>query len=369
MRKHSWLPLSALVIAQAMNPALSRADFVQTNLVSDIPGLAQVTDPNLKNPWGVSFSGNSPIWVSNQASNTTTLYNPLSSGITVPLVVDVPGAGATGQVFNSTNNDFQIAGPGATGVKSLFLFATLNGTIQGWNPGSNSGMLSTETAATVPGAVFTGLALGSSGGENFLYAADATGRIAVFDSAFKNVTDLNFAGKFTDPNAVAGFTPYNIQNLDGNLFVTYASPTEAGGFVDEFDTSGKFVQRVVTNGPLDGAWGLALAPAGFGSFGGDLLVGNLANSQINAFDLANGNLDGTIQVNTGFASPVGLWAIAFGNGVTGNANTLYFAAGINNQADGLLGAISIPEPSFLPLLSLGIAGLALFYGRRRNAAN
>jgi uncharacterized protein (TIGR03118 family) len=382
MRNRPFLAIAFILLTQGTAPPPSRADFLQTNLVSDITGLALERDTNLKNPWGMSFSSSSPIWVSNQATNTATLYNPLSSPITQGLVVTLPTAGngppmgPTGQVFNSTTSDFMIPAPGSTTVKSTFLFATLDGTLQGWNPGSNAGLHATEPVGTVPGAVFTGLALNNIGGTNYLYAADATGSIRVFDSKFTNVTGTIFAGKFVDPNPVAGFTPYNIQTLNGNLFVTYAAATKTGaplpgGYVDEFDSAGNFLMRIATNGALNAPWGLAIAPNGFGTFGGDLLVGNLFDSTINAYSLTAPNtLEGSIKVQTGFASPVGLWGLAFGNSKTGDPNTLYFTAGINDQKDGLFGAIeSTDEPATFTLLSLGLMALAGYrlYWRRGKA--
>ncbi len=346
--------LALLMAACALLPAPCLAGFAQINLVSDIPGMAAATDANLKNPWGMSFTATSPFWVSNQGSKTATLYNALASSIVQSLVVTTPTAGLpavptgpTGQVFNSTTSSFMIPSPTGT-VKATFLFDTLDGTIQGWNPGSSAGATSSEIVATVSGAVFTGLALASASGANYLYAADATGHIVVFDSAFSNLSSTTFAGKFVDPNPVAGFTPYNIANLGGNLFVTYAAAGPGGvplvgGYVDQFDTSGNFTKRVATNGAINAPWGLAIAPAGFGSFGGDLLVGNLYDSVINAYNLTSGNLDGSIKVNSGFASPVGLWAIAFGNGTSGFANTLYFTSGVNDQKDGLFGAITLTD--------------------------
>jgi len=380
MKNPALLAFPALLLTCALTPSISRADFVQTDLVSDIPGVAPVTDPNLKNPWGMSFGAMTPFWVSNQVSNTSTLYSALPAPSKVPLTVNIPTGGTspptgpTGQVFNSTTSDFMIPAPGGTTVQALFIFATLQGTIQGWNPGSSAGMTNAETVATVPHGVLTGLTLDNVGATNYLYAADATGSIRVFSGSFADVTNTTFAGKFVDPNPVAGFRPYNIQSLSGNLFVTYAAATSTGaplpgGYVDEYSAAGNFIQRIETGGPLNAPWGLTLAPKGFGSFGGDLLVGNLGNSTIDAFNLSNqDHFDGSIVVKTGFTSPVGLWALDFGNGATGNANTLYFTAGVNNQRDGLFGAInSVPEPGCLSLFAPALAALLLYRWRRKRA--
>jgi uncharacterized protein (TIGR03118 family) len=368
--KRLWPALPALLAAYGINPTASRADFVQTNLVSNIPSLAPVTDSDMVNPWGMSFSSTSPFWVSNQGSDTATLYNTLSPSIKVALTVTIPTdglgppTGPTGQVFNSTASSFMI--PSATGtVKASFLFATLEGTIEGWNPGSKGGTTSAEVVATVPHAVFTGLALDSVSGTNYLYAADTAGSIQVFNSSFTNVTSTIFAGKFVDPMPIAGFTPYDIQNLGGNLYVTYAAATSTGaplpgGYVDEYSSNGTFIRRIASGSAINAPWGLTMAPAGFGSFGGDLLIGNLYNSVIDAYNLstATPTLVGSITVSTGFASPVGLWALDFGNGHNGDTDVLYFTSGIDNQKDGLFGEIrSVPEPAYLALVALGLGGL------------
>ncbi len=184
----------------------------------------------------------------------------------------------------------------------------------------------------------------------------------VFDQNFHDVTGTTFAGKFVDPNPVAGYTPYNIQLLSGNLYVTYAATTSTGaplqgGYVDEYDTAGNFIRRIATGGPINAAWGLAIAPSNFGTFSNDLLIGNLYDSKINAYSLGSTpQFQGSITVDTGPASQVGLWALAFGNGSSGQSDTLYFTAGINDQNDGLFGSISlsvVPEPSSGLLLILG----------------
>ncbi len=297
----------------------------------------------------MSSSATSPIWVSDQGKGVATLYNPNGSPIKQTLTVTIPSVGTpsgpTGQVNNAdtTATDFTIPGPSGP-VRSIFLFATLDGTIAGWNPASTAGMNLAATAATVTGAAFTGLAQGSvtSGTTttHYLYAADFTGTtgangIDVFDPTFTNVSSTTFAGKFVDPNAVAGFDPYNIALLNGNLFVAYAKPsgivTAPGGYIDEFSTAGNFIARIYTDTAgtnLTGPWGMAIAPSGFGSFGGDLLVGNFGNATatspdgtIVAIDLTTGALAGTLDGANG--SPIanaGQWGLLFGNGGSGGTS-------------------------------------------------
>lgn len=338
----------------------AHAGFIQTNLVSDIPGLAATTDPDLKNPWGISFSPTSPFWVSDQVTGRATLYN--GSGTKQGLVVTIPGGNPTGQVFNSTS-DFSLT----TGGKALFLFSTLGGTIAGWN---NTLGTNAEVKVTTAGAVYTGLALGNNGSANFLYAAnDAANRIDVFNSIF---TPTTVSGSFTDPNLPSSFTPYNIQNLGGILYVTYESETQGGGVVDAFDTNGNLLRRVTANGaggPLESPWGLALAPAGFGPFGGALLVGNEDDGRISAFNPTTGAFLG--QLRDGNGQPIantGLWGLAFGTGANGfNPNVLYFAAGIEDEVHGLFGSISaVPEPASALLLGFGMLGLLAYQTRRRH---
>lgn len=322
--------------------------FMQTNLSSDIPGLAANTDPNLKNPWGMSFSPTSPFWVSDQVTGLATLYN--GAGTAQALVVTIPGSvtppsGPTGQVFNATTG-FQLNGSAST-----FLFSTLAGTIAAWRGTSTA----TTVFAATDGAVYTGLAAGSVSGSNFLYAADSrNGKIDVLNSSFQKTT---LAGNFTNPNIPSGFTPYNVQNIGGKLYVTYEQRNAPGGFVSVFDTNGNLLQTI-TDSHLDEPWGVALAPSGFGGFGNDLLVGNFGNGMINAFDPATGAFLGVISGSNGL--PLvndGLWAIAFRAPASGfDPNTLFFTAGINNEADGLFGSIqAVPEPGTVLLIGLGLA--------------
>lgn len=340
---------------------VSHAGFVQTNLVSDIPNLAATTDPDLKNPWGISFSPTSPFWVSDQVTGVATLYN--GSGAKQGLVVTIPGGNPTGQVFNSTASDFQLS----NNAKATFLFATLGGSIAGWNNGIGT---TAESHVTTSGAVYTGLALANNGSGNFLYAANSTGaRIDVFSSTFVPTTP---SGSFTDPNLPALFTPYNIQNLNGILYVTYENETQGGGVVDAFDANGNLIRRVTANGaggPLESPWGLALAPAGFGPFGGALLVGNEDDGRISAFNPTTGAFLGQLlDVNGQPIANTGLWGLAFGNsGIGFSPNTLYFAAGIEDEVHGLFGSISaVPEPASAVLLGVAMLSLLGHQARRRH---
>ncbi len=376
------------VTIKDLNGALYQTGFFdQTNLVSSVFGNAVQQDPNLINPWGMSSidtaTTKGPIWVSDQGKGLATVYNPNAATIKQGLTVTIPSVGTpsgpTGQVANAdtTATDFTIPGV-PNPVPSIFLFATLDGTIAGWNPASTGGMSNALTAATVSGASFTGLTQATStisGPSSFyLYASDITGTtgahgIDVFDPTFTNVSSTTFAGKFVDPNAVAGYDPYNIALLNGNLYVAYAKPsghvTAPGGYIDEFGTDGSFIARVYTDATgtnLTGPWGLAIAPAGFGSLAGDLLVGNFGDSTttapsgtILAINLTTGSATTLDRAaNTPIENP-GLWSLLFGNGGSGGtAGTLYISAGIDGQTQGLFAQIT---PAASPSVTVAAAPL------------
>jgi len=350
---------AASVLVLSLTPALLSADsFEQTNLVSSVPGLAAVTDPNLINPWGMAFSATSPFWVSDQGTGVSTLYD--GAGNITSLVVAIPGGNPTGQVFNSTTSFALPGGGGATN----FIFDTLSGTIAARSTGATA-----VTVVVTPGAIYTGLALASSGGSNYLYAADSTGQIRVFNSSYAPVA---LAGNFTDPNAIPGYVPFNIQLIGSSLYVTYAQlgPGGAalpGGYVDVFNTDGTFAQRLTTGGALEAPWGITLAPSTFETFGGDLLIGNFGNGEIDAYTLA-GVFAGTLDGANGqpFVNH-NLWALDFRTGGANvNPNALYFTAGIDNQTEGLFGEIvDTPEPGSFILAGLGVFVLALARSRLR----
>jgi len=327
--------------------------YVQQNLVSDLPGMAVTTDPNLINPWGVSVTATSPFWVSNHDKGNSTVYN--GAGTITNLVVAVPaasGSGAgtpTGQV---PGNGSSWLLPAPNGKAASFIFATEDGTIAAWNSSAGSTAVIVVNNSS-SGAVYTGIASNPTG-TAMLYAANFnSGNIDVFDASFKPAT---VSGGFTDPNLPSGFAPYNIWNLGGKLYVAYAKqnpakkvsvPGAGNGYVDVFDTSGNLQQRIVSGGVLNSPWGVAIAPAGWGAFGGALLLGNFGDGKINAFDLKSGNALGTLQDSKG--NPIvnqGLWAILFGNGRTGDTNTLYIAANISGPDGGSHGLFaSIAPPS------------------------
>jgi uncharacterized protein (TIGR03118 family) len=351
-----------VLIAATHAAAFGGGGFVQHNLVSDIPGLADQTDPNLVNPWGMASSATSPVWISNNHTGNTTVYDGSGQPFPVanPLQVQIPATSSanptsapTGQVFNATTG-FVLSG----GQPALFLFASEDGTISGWNsPAGPNATIVVDNSSS--GAVYKGIALGKNNLGPVLYAANFNaGTIDVFDGNFSQIT---LQGQFNDPDLPQGFAPFNIQNAGGRLYVTYARQDDAkrddisgpgNGFVDVFDFDGNLVQRLVSNGNLNSPWGIALAPAQFGDFSNALLVGNFGDGTINAYDAGSGAYLGTLQDSTGTAIVIpGLWGLLFGNGGNGgDVNTLYFTAGIPGadtiESHGLFGSIAAnPSPA------------------------
>ena len=349
----------ALSLASSASAKKKKKSFYQqTNLVSDIPGLAAQTDPHLVNPWGMALSDTSPFWVSDNGTGVATLYNGTGQPFPVgsPLVVTIPGSTPTGQVFNPqtinpTSTDFLVT-DGSKSGPSFFIFATEDGTISGWNPSvpaflSTTAILAVDNSAS--DAVYKGLALGRTPAGSFLYAANFhAGSIDVFDKDFK---PASLAGSFSDPDIPDDFAPFNIQNLGNQLYVTYAKQDadkrddvagEGNGFVNVFDTSGNFIRRIASRGKLNSPWGLALAPAGFGKFSHDFLVGNFGDGRINAFDLSTDTFRGQLRDSKGKPITIdGLWALTFGKDGQNNGptNILFFTAGIDEEQHGLFGSL------------------------------
>jgi len=348
------IPVSALLLVTMAPIVFSQAnnEYIQHNIVSDIPGMADVTDPNLVNPWGISESATSPFWVTDHDKGVTTVY---TGGATAPAttIVAIPSAAGgstpstpTGQVSTNGTKSWLLA----NGNPSSFIFCTEDGTISAWNGGTAATIMVNNSGK----ADYKGIAINANATNPMLYAANFfAGTIDVFDGTF---APLKTSGRFVDPNIPSGFAPFNIWNINGTLYVTYAkqnaTKTEdvagaGNGFVDTFDLNGNLLTRLISNGPLNSPWGVAVAPAVWGAFGGATLVGNFEDGKINAFD-SKGNFLGALQDQNGNTIVItGLWALLFGNNKNGgDASELYFAAGItgsDNKTHGLLGSLSPPQ--------------------------
>lgn len=336
-----------LLASQAL--AARAQNYTITNLVSDGSVPAVTVDPSLINPWGMSYAPGGPFWVSNNNSGTSTLYD--GAGNKIPLTVNIPpptgktGVGTpTGQVFNGTHA-FLVTRGRKTGAPA-FLFATEDGTISGWAPSINAVNAILAVDNSKERAVYKGLAIAAVGKRNFLYAANfRAGDVEMYNGKFQLVKT------FTDPGLPPHYAAFNVQNLGGTLYVTFARQDAAKhddvkgpghGFVDSFSLKGTFIRRLVSQGRLNSPWGLDIAPAGFGSFAGDLLVGNFGNGAINAFDPVTGAFKGALNDANGFPVEIGdLWGLINGNGGQGsNPQTVYFTAGLVKEQRGLFGSLA-----------------------------
>jgi uncharacterized protein (TIGR03118 family) len=387
------LGISAAFGAAMLCPgsAVAAPIYSVTPLVTDDPdaladagfGPAPTTDPNLVNPWGISLGPTSPFWVSNQGTNTSTLYDGEGTAFPPPpdgpLVVDIPQAGPptgpTGQVF-AAGSGLQLPGGG----DGIFFFASLDGSISGWNPDNGTSAVTVVAPSAEMPAIYTGLALGAVGDDSFLYAANnLTGTVDVFDAGYAAHSFGD--GAFDAGDNPDGLVPFNVQNIDGLLFVTYAIQGPAAdeaplgsGFVNVYNPDGSFVMRIESD-EFVSPWGVALAPGDFGEFSNALLVGNFSDAfgYINAFDPVTGEFLGMMMLDE--ENPLNipyLWGIVFGNGVLSDEDELYFAAGIGDELHGLFGEIGavdarVPEPATAGLMLLVLLGGGFLRRRGRRS--
>lgn len=343
----------AATAANAEGDVTASNSYTSRALVSNGALPAIHTDANLRNPWGIVFNPFGDVWVSDNETSTSTLYD--GQGNANPLVVSIPAGTAgegnpTGIVYNGSP-DFVVSKGNASG-SAVFIFAGEHGTISGWSP-----LVDATNAILVhddgdEGAIYKGIALAGNGTENRIYVTDFHNRtVDVYDSHFEEV---EVKGGFRDPLIPPHYAPFGIQSILGSIYVTFAKQDDAGeddvpgpgfGYVDVFDTEGALVRRLVTRGPLNAPWGIALAPANFGQFANRLLIGNFGDGVINAFNATTGRFVGALRTSDGeVMHHEGLWGIAFGTGLFDQGtNALFFAAGPNDEEDGVYGRID-PAP-------------------------
>ena len=369
--------LAALLFTLLLGPGAPAGaeSFDVTNLVTDdqTANPAQITDPSLKNAWGVSHSGASPFWVSSNGGGVAVLYsvNPATNATTKQgLTVTIPPAATgtpTGQVFNSSNASGAFGG-------DLFLFVSEDGTISGWRAALGTTAETLQLASDAN--VYKGTTLLTVGSNTYLLSANF--RAGTIDVLKGNAGAPDLAGKFTDPTLPSGYAPFNVQLLGGKVYVAYAlqdaakhddAPGAGRGFVSAFDTNGSFLGRIASQGMLNSPWGLAIAPASFGQFAGDLLVGNFGDGTINVFspNQATPGFIGQLQGGDGHPLDIdGLWALIPGNdGNGGTSSSIYFSAGPQDEMHGLFGVITVPEPATAVLLLSGVGTGWLVLRRRR----
>jgi len=328
--------LASLVILVGLIPSPASAQYATTNLVSNQAGKAKHQDTSLVNAWGMSFFSGGPFWISDNGTGVTTFYDSkgVKAGqVSVPPACHTVPDCVTGQVANGTT-DFVVSQGGNAGP-AAFIFATFEpGTISGWNPSVNP---TSSVIVVNANAWYTGLAIGVNNGANFLFGADNLGnKVDIYDGKF------NLVGHFSD-SKLTGLIVYNVQNINGKLYVTFADNAFSKGAVDVFTTGGKLIKRLTKDAHLKAPWGVALAPKNFGPASNSLLVGNVGDGRINEFNATTGKFVGQLKgTNNKTLSISGLWALAFGQGggMNGKTNQLFFTAGSNGYADGLFGVIN-----------------------------
>jgi uncharacterized protein (TIGR03118 family) len=390
MQRKTYVCLSQaaglLALAAFAAPAPADTIYQENNLVSDILGLAPVQDTKLVNPWGIDSSDTSPFWISDNKTGMSTLYNgagapfPLNSPlqVTIPPPSQPPSeppstSAPTGVVFSGGSH----FAPDSTDKPPLFLFATEDGTVAGWGGGTNA-VLRVDNSPSE--AIYKGIAISSDANTSLLYTTNFhAGTVDTFDANFVRTT---LTGSFADPNIPAGFAPFNIENIGGQLYVTYAMQDKdkhddvagaGNGFIDIFSTDGNLVKRLVKGDPhVNSPWGMAIASPSFGQFAGKLLVGNFGDGTISVFDPSTGAFLGQLKDKNGDVITIpGLWGLKFGNGGNaGDVNTLFFTAGIPGpdaiEDHGLFGELTVvPEPNASLLLLAGLGMLAAARLRRR----
>ena len=344
------------------NDAGNGPGYLQTNLASNVAGKASFTDPNLVNAWGIARQQTGPWWVVANHTGVTSVYdgqgNPIPTAadplvVTIPPPADSPPGTAsspTGIVANTTAGF--IITDGAVSAPAAFIFSTEDGTIAGWNQTVNPTQAILTVDNSAANAIYKGLAIAIDQTDTFIYASNFhAGTVDVFDRTF---TPATLTGSFTDPNLPTGYAPFGVQNINGDLFVTYAKQDAnkeddvkglGNGYVDVFAADGTLVRRFTSKGQLNSPWGVVQSPISFGAFGGSIIIGNFGDGHVNAFNPIGGTFLGQLNRPTGGSvSIAGLWGLAFGNGsVAGSIDTLYFTAGPSNESGGLFGSLTSVE--------------------------
>jgi uncharacterized protein (TIGR03118 family) len=342
LQSNPTLTLTLLTLSLATVSPSALAQYTVTNLVTTNKTSAAHHDPNLVNAWGLSFLPTGPFWVSDNGTGKTSVYDPAGDLLLTVSVPTASGTGVgtpTGQVANKDSSIFMISNGTAKGA-AAFLFATLDGTISGWNSSVNMNSAIVAVNDSAAGDSFTGLAIATVGSETFLYAADnAHNKVDIFDSSFTLV------GSFTDPNTPSGLAVYGIQTISGKVYITLGAFGSKTGAVDVYNPSTKVLKRLITGaagGPLNLPWGLAMSPSDFGTFSKALLVGNTGNGEINAFNPSTGAFLGTLKNSAGKVIMLtDLWALEFGGGTSSNGekNQLFFTSGPDGYKLGIFGVI------------------------------